>query len=238
MAAFRKMFQMPGRLVHVSKSMAKRIEFSGKKEPARLLGILRLLRNRIWTRRTRSGILVGISFLLLALLIRQLLPAPPSGIRLAFSHFETTNGVECAVFQLSNAGNSAVTCYGYGWQKPFYLMATWSGTNWLWDHMPGFDQDLIRPIRLPSRSKMTVRAITPCAGQWIAGVECPERWLVGIEYTPSSVEDRLPYFVWCVVFRLKSLLPKKQSAIVWSEPLTRLSKPKNLVSDSARFDRN
>ena len=166
---------------------------------------------RVLARSLIRGVVVAICLVLFVVTVWGILPSRTPDIAVAFSHFETFKGIDCAVVQISNLGSRPATCSGYAWGSPFYLIATDAGTNWVWDS-PGVD-------RLPPQSKMSVRTLIPI----------PERWVVGVEYRAQSIEDRLPRRVWLLLSRFKSFLPGNRSKIAWSEPITRSSKPRQIL---------
>src|SRR5437762_14152725 len=113
-------------------------------------------------RRFLRTITVGIVFLLIIGFVCRILPTGSAKVEVEFSHFQSVNGTDFAVFQVSNTGNKPVTCYGYGWQLPFYWIATAKGTNWAqetnwsFEYSPGFDHSQTRSIILPPGAKMPV----------------------------------------------------------------------------------
>src|SRR2546421_2625166 len=144
-------------------------------------------------RRNGRAIIVGIGFLLIIGLVwRLLLTHSILKVEVVFSHFENENGHDLAVVQVSNNGTQPVTCYGYGWQHPFYWIATAKGTNWAnetnwsFDYTPGADRSKTRSIILPAGAKMPVRTLVPI----------PDRWMVGVEYSSSNFATKLPHWVW------------------------------------------
>lgn len=136
---------------------------------------------------------------------------------ISFSHFETHDDTVHAVVKIENVGTHAASFHGYSLETPFYYIVTLSGTNWLWDYSPGFDWDQARPVRLPPGASTAART----------GLPIPETWMVGIPYRDSTTEDRLTRRAWLLIERLNPL--KERESIAWSEPLTRSSKPSNIV---------
>jgi len=162
----------------------------------------------------------GIGVLLIVVFVWRLLATGENPkVEVLFSHFETINGFDFAVFQVSNTGKRPVTCYGYGWKQPFYWIATPKGaTNWSFDYTTGFDHSKTRPITLPPGVKMPAYTVIPI----------PESWIVGIEYSSSAFAAKLPRWVWRLGSQEYQF--RKHLSIAWSEPITRSSKPTNLVA--------
>src|SRR5947207_12388319 len=105
------------------------------------------------------SITVGIVLILVVSFVWRIMPTGNAKVEVVFSHFERVNGIDLAVVQVSNSGNEPVVFYGYGWQAPFYWIATAKGTNWAketnwsFDYSPGFDHSKTRPISLPPGAK-------------------------------------------------------------------------------------
>jgi len=169
----------------------------------------------------RKRLIVSVSIIIALVLTGWLVlgtrQAQRSKLAVTFSHFETHHDVEYAVIKVTNVSARSASCYGYGWELPFYYVVSVSGTNWSWDYSPGFEWDKARPVKLQPGASMAVRTDVPI----------PEKWVVGIPYSDATTDETLPRRVWLLFQRFNPV--KKRESIAWSETLTRRTKPTNIV---------
>jgi hypothetical protein len=117
--------------------------------------------------------------------------------------FEELN---CAVINVTNTGNCALSLYGYGWEAPFYYIYSASGLHWSYDYSPGFEWEHTRPIKLrPGRSM-----------QFLAPQPCPRFWMLGIAYSEATADEVLPGRAWRALCRFNP--PRKPWYIAWTKP--------------------
>ena len=160
---------------------------------------------------------LGIGLLLILGIARSVLPRPNANVQVVFSHFENTRGNDIGVFQVSNTGKVPVTFYGYSPTALVNVVARELGSNWHYYRFTNTDYSLVRPVTLAPGDEMPVYIGVPTSG----------RWMVGFEYSSAPVAAELPRFVWRYLSQLD--LVRNQLSIAWSGPLTRSSKPTNIV---------
>jgi hypothetical protein len=136
-------------------------------------------------------------------------------VEVIFSHFEDVPGGKVAVFQVSNIGKRAVTMYGGPW--PEWLILRYDGTNWDSSYSPGFDFGAAKPIGLRPGARVAMPTFLPDF----------EPWVVGVGFTTASYAPLLP--AWARRIRMVESFVKSRMKAAWSEPITRSSKPTNLV---------
>jgi hypothetical protein len=136
-------------------------------------------------------------------------------INVVFSHFENVPGGEVAVFQVSNIGSRAVTMYGGPW--PEWLILVYDGTNWDSSYSPGYDFGLSKPIVLNPGGKIAMPTFLPEF----------EDWVVGVGYSTAPYAHFLPK--WARRLDIVENHIKGHMKAAWSEPITRSSKPTNIV---------
>jgi hypothetical protein len=142
-------------------------------------------------------------------------------VKVLFSHFQNVPGGQVAVFQVSNIGKRSVTMYGphaAGGEWPLYWVLWRNGTNWDWDSSPSSDPVEMQPIVLPPGAKIPMFTFLPAL----------DRWMVGVQYSTAPYARILSSWVW----RHESLERyfKRRMRIAWSDPITRSSKPSNVVA--------